>query len=122
MYVMYILNEFRSFDTLPIFTRHLKNVRCCDGDSVRLECHVSAQPKPHIVWKKDDVELSEYNIDISTKYENGHAVLTINHIYAEDEGEYKCIATNSSGTSISVACIVVDGKPNNFFKNISYFR
>lgn len=94
---------------LPTFTKHLNNARCCDGDSVRLECHVSAQPKPHITWKKDDVELSECNADISTKYDGEHAVLIIDRIYPEDEGEYKCIATNSIGTSISAACIVVDG-------------
>lgn len=39
----------RNIETLPIFERQLKDVRCCDGDSVRLECHVVAMPEPTVL-------------------------------------------------------------------------
>lgn len=39
----------RNIETLPIFKRQLKDVRCCDGDSVRLECTVQATPEPTVV-------------------------------------------------------------------------
>lgn len=36
-----------------MFKRQLKDVRCCDGDSVRLECHVVATPEPTVnVYKR----------------------------------------------------------------------
>lgn len=39
----------RNIETLPIFKRQLKDVRCCDGDSVRLECTVEAVPEPTVI-------------------------------------------------------------------------
>lgn len=99
----------RNLETLPIFKRQLKDVRCCDGDSVRLECHVDATPEPIIMWEKDGRKLQQNNDDLSTSFDSGCAILTIKRVYPEDEGEYKCIASNSIGKSVSSACIIVDG-------------
>lgn len=96
-------------DTLPIFTQQLKDLRCCDGDSVRLECHVEGKPEPQIVWQKDGKELNETSDDFTTNYDGERATLTIKRVYPEDEGEYVCIASNSIGETISSACIIVDG-------------
>lgn len=95
---------------MPIFTQQLKDVRCCDGDSIRLECHVEAKPEPIIIWEKNNKKLTQTSNDFSTSYDGERAILTIKRVYPEDEGEYKCIASNSIGKSISSACIIVDGK------------
>lgn len=100
----------RNIETLPIFTKHLKDLRCCDGDSVRLECHIEAKPEPEVHWEKDGKELNENSEDFSTSYDGERAILSIKRIYPEDEGEYTCIASNSNGKTISSACIIVDGK------------
>lgn len=97
-------------ETLPIFTQQLKDLRCCDGDSVRLECHVEGKPEPQIVWQKDGKQLNETNDDLITSYDSERATLTIKRVYPEDEGEYVCIASNSIGETISSACIIVDGE------------
>lgn len=99
----------RNIETLPIFKRQLKDVRCCDGDSVRLECHVEATPEPIIIWEKDGKKLPQHSDDIITAYDGERAILTIKRVYPEDEGEYKCIASNSIGKTMSSACIIVDG-------------
>lgn len=99
-------------ETLPVFTRQLKDVRCCDGDGIRLECHVSAKPAPTIRWKKDGRKLIQNNDELTTSYDDECAILTIKRVYPEDEGEYKCIATNTIGQTSSSACIIVDGKAN----------
>lgn len=96
-------------DTLPIFAQQLKDLRCCDGDSVRLECHVEGKPEPQIVWQKDGKQLNETSDDFTTNYDGERATLTIKRVYPEDEGEYVCIASNSIGETISSACIIVDG-------------
>lgn len=88
----------------------MKDVRCCDGDSIRLECHVEAKPEPIIIWEKNNKKLTQTSNDFSTSYDGERAILTIKRVYPEDEGEYKCIASNSIGKSISSACIIVDGK------------
>lgn len=100
---------FRNIETLPVFKRQLKDVRCCDGDSVRLECHIEATPGPTIIWEKDGRKLPQVSDDFSTSFDDGRAILRIKRVYPEDEGEYKCIASNSIGKSTSSACIIVDG-------------
>lgn len=89
----------------------MKDVRCCDGDSVRLECHVEAMPEPTIAWEKDGKKLTMQMCgdDFSTTYDGERAILTIKRVYPEDEGEYKCIAANNIGETMSSACIIVDG-------------
>lgn len=99
-------------ETLPIFTQQLKDLRCCDGDSVRLECHVEGKPEPQIVWQKDGKQLNETSDDFITSYDSERSTLTIKRVYPEDEGEYVCIASNSIGETISSACIIVDGEFN----------
>lgn len=100
---------FRNIETLPIFKRQLKDVRCCDGDSVRLECHVEATPEPIITWEKDGRKLQQTSDDYNTLFDGGRAFLTIKRVYPEDEGEYKCIASNNIGKICTSACIIVDG-------------
>lgn len=102
-------NFFSNVETLPIFTRHLKDLRCCDGDSIRLECHVDGQPEPAIIWEKDGRVLPQCD-DFLTNFVDGRATLSVRHIYPEDEGEYTCVAANNIGRAFSSACIVVDGK------------
>lgn len=88
----------------------MKDLRCCDGDSVKLECHVEAKPEAEIRWEKDGNELLENDGDFSTTHDGERAILSIKRVYPEDEGEYTCIASNSIGKTISSACIIVDGK------------
>lgn len=113
-HIEYILYS-RNFETLPKFKEQLKDVRCCDGDSVRLECNVEATPAPAtITWEKDGKKLQQTSDDFSTSYVDGRAILSIKRVYPEDEGEYKCIASNSIGKTESSACTIVDGMWHTF--------
>lgn len=39
--------------TLPIIRRELRDLRCCDGDAVSLECKVYATPEPPFIrWER----------------------------------------------------------------------
>lgn len=90
-----------------MFTQNLKDVRCCDGDSVTLECHVEALPEPSVIWERDGKILNSN--DFRTNYFEDRATLHINHVFPEDEGEYTCVAINNIGKAYSSACIIVDG-------------
>lgn len=37
---------------MPKILSDLKDLRCCDGDAVTLECKVEATPPPNIRWEK----------------------------------------------------------------------
>lgn len=99
----------RNVETLPIFTRPLKDLRCCDGDSITLECHVEGQPEPTVIWEKDGRVLP-HSSDFRTNFCDDRATLSISRVYPEDEGEYSCVASNNIGKSYTSACIIVDGK------------
>lgn len=115
MFFVFVIKIYSNVETLPIFTRHLKDIRCCDGDSIRFECHFDGQPEPAIIWEKDGRVLSQCT-DFVANVIDGRATLTIRRIYPEDEGEYTCVATNNIGRAFTSACIVVDGK----LKRIAY--
>lgn len=100
---------FRNVETHPVFTQNLKDVRCCDGDSVTLECHVEALPEPSVIWERDGKILQNSN-DFRTNYFEDRATLHISRVFPEDEGEYTCVAINNIGKAYSSACIIVDGK------------
>ncbi|XP_044317905.1 titin isoform X3 [Drosophila rhopaloa] len=94
-------------ETLPRFVRNLRNLRCCDGDAISLECHVEADPEPFIIWEKDG-HVVPSDRDYVMSFDGTKATLSIPRVYPEDEGEYTCVAKNSVGRSLSSACIIVD--------------
>ncbi|XP_055839411.1 myosin light chain kinase, smooth muscle-like isoform X1 [Episyrphus balteatus] len=94
-------------ETLPLFIRPLKDLRCCDGDAITLECHVEAVPEPVIIWEKDGHVLHSGK-DVDMVYDGTKAILSVRRVYPEDEGEYTCVAKNNVGRAFSSACIIVD--------------
>ncbi|XP_046811447.1 muscle M-line assembly protein unc-89 isoform X4 [Lucilia cuprina] len=96
-----------NIETLPRFIRHLRNLRCCDGDAITLEAHVEGLPEPVIIWEKDGRVLPSGK-DFEMTYDGIKATLSIPRVYPEDEGEYTCIAKNNIGRTLSSACIIVD--------------
>lgn len=100
---------FSNVETIPTIIRSLKDLRCCDGDAVTLECLVEAKPEPNVFWEKDGKLLSSSHADgFIMSYDGLKAMLTIPRIYPEDQGEYTCIAKNNIGQAFSSACIIVD--------------
>ncbi|KPU76642.1 uncharacterized protein Dana_GF13334, isoform F [Drosophila ananassae] len=96
-----------NIETLPRFVRNLRNLRCCDGDAISLECQVEADPEPFIIWEKDG-RVVPSDRDYEMSFDGTKATLRIPRVYPEDEGEYTCVAKNSVGRSLSSACIIVD--------------
>uniref|UniRef100_A0A1I8NUE4 Muscle M-line assembly protein unc-89 n=1 Tax=Stomoxys calcitrans TaxID=35570 RepID=A0A1I8NUE4_STOCA len=97
-----------NIETLPRFIRSLRNLRCCDGDTITLEAHVEGLPEPAIIWEKDGRVLPSGSKDYDMTYDGIKATLRIPRIYPEDEGEYTCVAKNNIGRNLSSACIIVD--------------
>ncbi|KAL0100118.1 hypothetical protein PUN28_019519 [Cardiocondyla obscurior] len=101
--------------TLPIIKRDLRDLRCCDGDAVSLECKVYATPEPPLIrWERGGKIIAMVG-DFSTDFDGETAQLNIQHVYPEDEGEYTCVAYNDLGKAYTSACLVVDvpeGKEN----------
>uniref|UniRef100_A0A3B5R2U9 Ig-like domain-containing protein n=1 Tax=Xiphophorus maculatus TaxID=8083 RepID=A0A3B5R2U9_XIPMA len=83
----------------------LKNLTVTEGESVTLECQISGQPAPIIMWFREDYKI-ESSIDFQISYENGVARMMIREAFAEDSGRFTCTATNEAGT-ISTSCYLL---------------
>ncbi|XP_069546589.1 immunoglobulin superfamily DCC subclass member 4 [Brachyistius frenatus] len=67
------------------------------GGAARFECQIEGVPTPGITWEKDKVAVPEETRFISLP--NG--VLQILEVTKEDEGVYRCVASNSARKDIS---------------------
>lgn len=87
----------------------LKNTNVTEGESVTLECQISAQPTPVIMWFREDYKI-ESSSDFLISFEDGRAQLLIREAFAEDSGRFTCTATNEAGT-VSTSCyLLVQGQ------------
>lgn len=94
-------------ETLPSFVKGLKDLRCCDGDAVTLECVVDGPVPPEVRWERGG-RLLRLGGDVSADFDGKTARLTISQVYPEDEGEYTCVAYNDLGSAATSAVLVVD--------------
>lgn len=90
----------------PLFSEPLQPVEVKEGSDAKLQCTVTAEPKPNIEWFKKGVRVKENR---RVKLESdGHTVsLTIKQVRSFDEGEYKCVATNELGSAPCNASLTV---------------
>ena len=93
--------------TAPEFFKPLKKVQVIEGSAAKLECWVHGKPEPNIEWFKDD-EPVESSKRIKTYFDSEVCRLTISDSVADDEGEYKCVATNELGTASCSAELLVN--------------
>lgn len=50
--VLFLFFVNSNVQTIPKIITELKDLKCCDGDAVTLECKVEATPPPNIRWEK----------------------------------------------------------------------
>jgi len=66
----------------------------------KLKCVVHADPKAKVSWLKDNASVSDLD-HVHTSTEGNKHYYYIAKTQASDLGKYKCIATNSKGTTYS---------------------
>ncbi|KAJ3591665.1 hypothetical protein NHX12_006797, partial [Muraenolepis orangiensis] len=91
--------------TSPTVVAGLKNLTVTEGESVTLECQITAHPSPVIMWFREDYKI-ESSIDFQISYENGFVRLVIREAFAEDSGRFTCTATSEAGT-VSTSCYLL---------------
>ena len=70
---------------------------------------ITGEPEPDIEWFKDEQPIEEGgNFRIEFDNTDG-CVLVINSARLEDEGVYRCVASNAFGKAISEAELLVTG-------------
>lgn len=72
------------------------------GSNYTLECIISGEPEPTIVWFKDNVEIESMSEEVKSSYKISKFMnirqLTINNADSDiHSGTYRCLATNEYG-------------------------
>lgn len=81
----------------------------CAGQPAKLRCRVEGDPFPEIEWFVDGDKIKKGGrFDFLT--DGDLITLRISETSAMDEGEYKCTATNESGTASCSAELIVNGE------------
>ncbi|KAK5975978.1 hypothetical protein GCK32_004118, partial [Trichostrongylus colubriformis] len=83
----------------PRFTIRLGDARAVEGQPLRLECKVEGSPLPELTWNKDGVQIHPSDRIQLSMEPDGTARLVIPQCCMDDEGIYRVIATNPSGTA-----------------------
>ncbi|XP_072047598.1 myosin light chain kinase, smooth muscle-like [Amphiura filiformis] len=86
----------------PRFLTELEITCVKEGDEAVFECHVEGVPEPNIAWAMNGKPIKESKY-FQMNYDGKIARLTITEAFPEDDGEYKCMASNTAGQSISVS-------------------
>lgn len=90
-----------------------------ESETASATCRASGKPKPTFMWIKSSTQqdvatADRFSVDKLT------GVLTIRDVSKDDDGEYKCVATNAAGKIEHFMKINVTLKPRIVtYKNIS---
>ncbi|XP_066544508.1 myosin light chain kinase, smooth muscle isoform X2 [Amia ocellicauda] len=91
----------------PVFTKKLCDTEVVDGECLRLQCQVAADPSAKITWSLNGKVIKPSKFIVLSQ-EGGLCSLTIDKALPEDEGQYKCVAENSAGKAECSCKVLVD--------------
>ncbi|KAM5152709.1 uncharacterized protein ACMZJ9_010836 [Mantella aurantiaca] len=88
------------FLTVPMDSVVLKGTQAC------FQCVVDGSPVPEVRWYKDETLVQDEKYILEDEEDGSHKLI-IENASSDDEGQYKCIATNKEGTAESVALLKI---------------
>jgi hypothetical protein len=100
------------FLAAPEIVRRLTSQDAFENETVTFSCTVQTvdEDEPYTIqWlfndKQIDTNIDKYTVDGNVK--TGICLLTIRTITIDDEGPYRCVATNKFGSSLTTAFLAV---------------
>ncbi|GBM75398.1 Hemicentin-1 [Araneus ventricosus] len=86
----------------PSWTLMPNDIEASNGDNLMLNCKASGTPKPTITWSRSQSDSMDFipisSLSQASLFLNGS--LQLNDIQKENEGMYKCNASNGIGSSL----------------------
>lgn len=95
--------------TPPKFDQTMQTAEVVEGSAARFDVTVTGSPVPKVRWLKDDKLLEENRKIRFDEDDNGVFSLFVNDVVVDDEGVYKCEATNVKGEVTCSAELIVEG-------------
>lgn len=95
----------------PTVQLPLKDLVITEGQSVQLDCVITGQPEPEVIWYHEGRPVKE-SADVQLLFRDDRCTLVIQEAVPEDVGEYKVVAINSAGEASSKCQLTVNGVTN----------
>lgn len=80
------------------------------GEPIKLKCQYRGIPTPQLTWYKNGNEIRPEADDKHITLDENGTVLHLHYTKAEDEGKYKCVATNRIGSTSHETTLKMTGK------------
>ncbi|XP_060940741.1 obscurin [Limanda limanda] len=87
-----------------VFTR---TCTVTEGKHAKLSCFVTGHPKPHIMWRKDGMNIGEGRRHVIYEDQAENFILKVLYCKQTDNGLYTCNATNMAGQTYSAVLVTV---------------
>ncbi|CAG0878667.1 unnamed protein product [Darwinula stevensoni] len=102
----------------PVIKQTLPDTTVKEGDQVVLECIITGQPEPEVIWYHDDKPVKE-SADLQLLFQGDTCCLVVKEAYPEDAGTYRVVAINSAGEASCQCALKVEAEkrvPPKFLK------
>lgn len=94
----------------PVVQTPLKDVSVDEGNSVQLDCVITGQPEPEVIWYHNGKPVKE-SAEVQLLFQDDRCALVLQETVVDDNGEYKVVAINSAGEASSQCKLTVTAKP-----------
>ncbi|KAF4518527.1 hypothetical protein B566_EDAN004271 [Ephemera danica] len=91
----------------PVIQMQLKDTRVEEGSPVKLDCIITGQPEPEVIWYHDGRPVKESK-EVQLLFKGDRCTLVIKEALVEESGEYRVVAVNSAGEASSTCQLIVD--------------
>lgn len=93
----------------PVVQTPLKDVTVDEGKTVQLDCVITGQPEPEVIWYHNGQPVKE-SADVQLLFQDDRCSLVLQETVADDVGEYKVVAINSAGEASSKCELTIVAK------------
>jgi len=109
----------KSKGSAPLIVSPLESVQLNADSTYTLECIISGEPEPNVVWYKDSIEIDSLPEPLKSSYKQSKFInvrqLTISNADSElHSGAYTCKAKNEFGEADCSCGVLIRSKKKNY--------
>ncbi|KAH8262556.1 hypothetical protein KR026_012282, partial [Drosophila bipectinata] len=101
--------EAVEFESPRFIEELLEPVEVMDGEALLLTCQVTGKPTPKVEWFHNEEKITENKETTISQDLQGICQLQITEVFPENQGQYKCVATNKIGKSVTQTNVNIQG-------------
>lgn len=101
--------EAQEFESPRFVEELIEPIEVMDGEQLKLNCKVVGKPIPKVEWYHNGEKIIENKETLIVQDAQGNCQLQITEVFPENDGEYKCVATNKIGETYTKTIVNIQG-------------